>query len=305
MKTVVPDYYPDFRCKADKCKHTCCAGWEIDIDGETYETYKRLGGELGEKLSRSISADGTPHFLLEGEDERCPMLDESGLCRLITEYGKEALCQICADHPRFRNYYSDRTEIGLGLCCEAAGELILGKKEKTGLITLCDDGKSEPLSDEEVRRFETRNTLLDILQNRTFSFDERMKKLLLVSGLRDERSIRQLADFFLSLERLDEKWTALLLKLRETDLKGHPDFGENEQIILEQFAVYLIFRYTPYLGRKTAVLSVSAMVRIFESLCIAESEKNGRLDFEKAVEFARLLSSEVEYSDENVERLFA
>ena len=305
MKTVAPDYYPDFRCKADKCKHTCCAGWEIDIDEETYETYMRLGGKLGEKLSRSISADGTPHFLLEGEDERCPMLDESGLCRLITEYGKETLCQICADHPRFRNYYSDRTEIGLGLCCEAAGELILGRKEKTGFITLSDDGKNEPLSDEEARRFETRNTLLDILQNRTFSFDERMKKLLSVSGLREKRSIRQLADFFLSLERLDEKGTALLLTLRETDLKRLPDLRENEQIILEQFAIYLIFRYTPYLDSKTAVLSVSAMVRIFGSLCIAESGKNGRLDFEKAVEFARLLSSEVEYSDENVERLFA
>ena len=32
MKTVAPDYYRDFHCKAGNCKHTCCAGWEIVLD---------------------------------------------------------------------------------------------------------------------------------------------------------------------------------------------------------------------------------------------------------------------------------
>ena len=57
MKTVVPDYYPAFRCKADKCEHTCCAGWEIDIDDDTYTYYKSIGGRMGEKLMNAISAD--------------------------------------------------------------------------------------------------------------------------------------------------------------------------------------------------------------------------------------------------------
>ena len=39
MKTVVPSYYKEFRCIADKCNHSCCKGWEIDIDDETYKKY--------------------------------------------------------------------------------------------------------------------------------------------------------------------------------------------------------------------------------------------------------------------------
>ena len=32
MKIIAPNYYPAFRCIADKCRHSCCIGWEIDID---------------------------------------------------------------------------------------------------------------------------------------------------------------------------------------------------------------------------------------------------------------------------------
>lgn len=304
MRTVVPDYYRDFHCKAGNCKHTCCAGWEIDIDEETYESYKRIGGSFGKKLMTSIAAEDTPHFILEGEDERCPMLGQDGLCRLISEYGEEALCQICADHPRFYNCFSDRTEIGLGLCCEAAGELILGKRDKVRLITLSDDGNSEPISVGERHLFASRDKMLDILQNRQLPVPERIKQLLAFSGLTDKRDIGQLADLFAGLERLDEKWTAILQKLPKA-VSGTPtDLDDAGQTVLEQFAVYLVFRYTPYLNRKAAVLSISAVFRLYESLCYTAITENGRLDFEKAVELARLLSCEVEYSDENVDRLF-
>ena len=35
MKRVVPDYYADFACVAGACRHTCCVGWEIDIDPDS------------------------------------------------------------------------------------------------------------------------------------------------------------------------------------------------------------------------------------------------------------------------------
>ena len=79
MKTVVPNYYDKFSCIASACKHSCCKGWEIDIDEETYSLYKCFDGEIGDRLKRCISLDDTPHFVLE-EDERCPFLNEKGLC---------------------------------------------------------------------------------------------------------------------------------------------------------------------------------------------------------------------------------
>ena len=30
----VPEYYEKFSCIASRCKDSCCAGWEIDIDEE-------------------------------------------------------------------------------------------------------------------------------------------------------------------------------------------------------------------------------------------------------------------------------
>ena len=127
MTEVYPSYYPQFRCRAGVCKNTCCRGWEIDIDSETREFYRTVGGDLGQKLRQSIldGEDGASLRLVE--DERCPFLLDSGLCQLILELGEDKLCQICTDHPRFRSFFSDRTEVGIGLCCEAAAELVLSQ----------------------------------------------------------------------------------------------------------------------------------------------------------------------------------
>lgn len=42
MKLYAPEYYKNFKCIADKCEHSCCIGWEIDIDEETLKKYENL-----------------------------------------------------------------------------------------------------------------------------------------------------------------------------------------------------------------------------------------------------------------------
>lgn len=32
--------YDYFRCTADKCKFTCCSGWDVNIDNNTYIKWK-------------------------------------------------------------------------------------------------------------------------------------------------------------------------------------------------------------------------------------------------------------------------
>ena len=132
MLTVTPNYYNKFKCIANKCKHSCCIGWEIDIDDATLEKYNGLKSGFADILKSNIVYDETPHFKLD-KHERCPFLNKQGLCDIIINEGEDMLCQICADHPRFRNYYDNVTEIGLGLACEAAAELILTSKEKSTL----------------------------------------------------------------------------------------------------------------------------------------------------------------------------
>ena len=147
MNIWVPDYYRDFHCIASRCRHTCCAGWEIDIDEEALQRYLSEQGLLGEKLRASIETEGTPRFRLD-ERERCPFLTEENLCELILERGEEALCQICRDHPRFRNFWTGRIEIGLGLVCEEAARLILTREKPMELVLLSGDGKGRLPEDE-------------------------------------------------------------------------------------------------------------------------------------------------------------
>ena len=147
INVYVPEYYPFFRCTASACRHTCCAGWEIDIDGESLARYERLSGAFGDRVRRCISREGTPHFILTAA-ERCPLLNGDNLCDLILHEGEGALCQICADHPRFRNYFTDRVEMGLGLACEAAARLILSWPRPLRLVHLEEDAPETFTEDE-------------------------------------------------------------------------------------------------------------------------------------------------------------
>lgn len=143
MKTFAPDYLPEFRCIAGACRHTCCIGWEIEVDDESLVRFL----QMPDVAPQILPGDPAQIRLLPGD--RCPFLNDSGLCELILRHGETVLCQICRDHPRFRNFWSDRIEMGLGLVCEEAGRLILGRKTPLRLIELEDDGVSDALPDDE------------------------------------------------------------------------------------------------------------------------------------------------------------
>ncbi len=155
MEIVVPDYYKSFHCIADKCKHTCCVGWEIDIDEESLTRFLN-----NPYISPFVRNNENPQICLD-DNERCPFLREDGLCKMIIENGEDYLCEICKDHPRFRNFWTNRTEIGLGLVCEEAARIILSRKTKTELVTL--DGKEikQSLPYDEQYLFDIRKQMLD------------------------------------------------------------------------------------------------------------------------------------------------
>ena len=48
-----PAYYEKFHCIAGECEDTCCAGWEIDIDDESYRFYQSVPGDFGRRLRES------------------------------------------------------------------------------------------------------------------------------------------------------------------------------------------------------------------------------------------------------------
>lgn len=120
----VPDYFLDFECIADRCKHSCCRGWDIYIDSVSLKKYRTDMGECG-WLANSLCTDGDGTKFARTADGSCVHLKDSGLCRMYSELGKESLCEICREHPRYYTVLGNYAEGGVSVCCEAAAELLL------------------------------------------------------------------------------------------------------------------------------------------------------------------------------------
>ena len=292
MKLYAISGYEQFRCLMSRCAHTCCAGWEIDIDGDTLTRYRRTGGAIGKKLREKIDWEAGC-FRLEA-DERCPFLTENGLCELIMTLGDNSLCQICADHPRYRSFLPGRIEIGLGLCCEAAGRLLLRWEEKTELVLLEDDRQPE---EEDGDFLQWREKLLSIAQDRTLPMTERADRLLACAGMDANIHPGKWAAELRGLERLDPAWDVCLARLNQPE---RPVDARWEGP-LEQLMVYLLYRHLSAGledGDFAGYLAYCVVMwRLLRHMFSHDQTMDG------LVETARLYSSEIEYSDENVDAL--
>ena len=302
MKLIAPAYYPRFRCLAGACRHTCCRGWEIDVDETALTRYEQVGGSLGDKLRRAIDRAGdAPHFRLD-QQENCPFLTKDGLCELILRLGEDSLCQVCADHPRYRGFLTDRTEIGLGLCCEAAARLILTWPEPVTLITLEDDGGDEAPTAEEQAFLQLRARLMAVAQDRSVPIAARVDALEQMSGIPlPWDALPRWAELLLTLERLDEAWTHRLTALM--DASPAEGLSAEWDAPLEQLLTCLMYRHlTGALEDGDAAGRLAFVVLGWKLICalfLLEREQT----MDTLVETVRLWASEIEYSDENTAAL--
>lgn len=304
MKIIAPDYYKDFTCIADKCRHSCCIGWEIDVDSDTFNYYKSVSVDFGKRLMQNISVSENTYCFKLTDNERCPFLNDNNLCDIIINLGEDKLCKICADHPRYRNFFSGHTETGLGLCCEEAAHLILSRKEKTTLITLNDDGRSEQYDEYEERFFSFRDKLFEIITDRTKPLINRVSDVLNFCGISfAAKTPQKWADIYMSFEILDKMWSGKLAGLRALTKVPSIPLPPELETAAEQLLIYFIYRHTAdslYDGRlkERAAFAVHALYIIY-SLCAAEN----RLCLTDFIDVARMYSTEIEYSQKNINSL--
>lgn len=302
MKLIAPAYYPRFRCLAGACRHTCCRGWEIDVDDAALTRYEQVGGSLGDKLRRAIDRAGdAPHFRLD-QQENCPFLTKNGLCELILRLGEDSLCQVCADHPRYRGFFTDRTEIGLGLCCEAAARLILTWPEPVTLITLEDDGGDEAPTAEEQAFLQLRARLMAVAQDRSRPIAARVDALEQMSGIPlPWDALPRWAELLLTLERLDEAWTHRLTALM--DALPAEGLSTEWDAPLEQLLTCLMYRHLTGALEDGDAAGRLAFVVLGWKLIVALFLLEGEQTLDTLTETVRLWASEIEYSDENTAAL--
>ena len=292
MKLYAPVYYKKFRCIADKCEHSCCIGWEIDIDQNTLKKYKKLEGSYSAAIKDSISIEDAPHFKL-CEGDRCPHLDERGLCKIIMNVGKDYLCDICREHPRFYNYTSV-AEVGIGMSCTEAARIILSSQNYAELVEIgninaeaddtCFDGRVP------------RSEIYAILQDSTHDYKSKLEKIhekYSIDTGEDSRWLEALD----SLEYLDIEHKKLFMNYSS---KSRP---EEKDEYLERFLAYFIYRHCTeafdnddFCDRLAFCLFCE---RLFASIICSERAET----LSEIAVLARIISEEIEYSDENTSAL--
>lgn len=316
-----PCYYDEFQCKAERCTDNCCIGWEICIDEATAEIYKSIKGDFGKRLKENIDFSSEPSFILNGE--RCPFLNEKNLCDIIINYGKEGLCQICRDHPRYFEWYGSTKEGGIGLSCEEGARLILSEACYADYYE--SEVDEEPDIDFDQKLFDTlfslREQVFDILSDQSLPVETRFCEILSLAegiqlildgtpptphpfALSFEDTLRNAIPLLGQTEPIDEKWEGEFFSLKENadKLRLIPD--KKEEKYLERLFAYFIWRYflKSVFDRQVkdkisfAVFSVTVIFALYKN----QKEQS----FEALLRSAVLYSKQMEYSEENLELFF-
>ena len=294
MKTIIPDFYNRFECKASDCKHSCCKGWEIDIDEDSYEYYQSLDTEFGRKILENTFVDKEgAHYRLD-KDMRCPFLQKDGLCEMILTIGEESLCDICALHPRFYEDYTvdaqhgnevsfDAELAGVGLSCEKVCELLWSTNKPLEFLLVDDSVNLKNACD--------------------FSFQEEKYAPRL-----ETEYVESLFKLFQKTEPIDEEWTAEM-----QDLISHQDevikkatayassFDEGRYTRLLH---YIAFRQLESMGDSQILLNYATRCTDFVFLTDAyffdTHKSEGMSRDAHTMECIRRFSEQIEYSTQNV-----
>ena len=288
MLLITPDYYDDFKCKASACTDNCCIGWEIDIDDKTLEKYESLESPYADVIRESISTEGAPHFML-GECDRCPHLDERGLCKIIMNAGEEYLCDICREHPRFYNY-TGIAEVGLGMSCREAARVMLSSPDYAESEYIGDvDAETDSI---EFDGRAERGKVFAILQDVTCDYAARLEKIYCKYSV-DVSEDYMWLEAIGALEYLYDEHKKLFMNYSS----DHRPDGKEEY--LERFFAYLVYRHCTEAFDEDDFCARLAFClfceRLFASLICSERAET----LDEIVVLASIISEEIEYSDDN------
>lgn len=169
------------------------------------------------------------------------------------------------------------------------------------LIVLEDDGTAEALPDDEAALLSLRTELIALMQDRSRPIEDRLEALLeAVDFVIPERDW---AEVYRGLERLDPTWDSHIERLSPKGAKWRPESPPAFDTAFEQFCVYLLYRHLPGaledddLPGRVAFCVLST--RILMALCAAKES----CTMTDLLDFARMYSAEIEYSEDNIAAL--
>lgn len=175
MYSLKPFFYDDFHCIGKECSFTCCGGWGISVDKESYENVRE---EIKARTNLSYNEMLDRYIITLNENGMCPFCDKEQLCDVIKEWGEEELFPTCKVFPRVKYVTMDTEEYYLGLGCPAVVDFFKDRNEPLSFVLdfegfddLLNASDGERKEIEELYRYIKidlfiRDSILDFLQNR-------------------------------------------------------------------------------------------------------------------------------------------
>lgn len=129
---LVPQYMQQFSCIGSDCEDSCCIGWKVTVDEDTYKKYKKsrdleLKPLFKNKVTRQRSNPCSSSYAkIKMEDgRRCSFLSEENLCRVQLKLGEEYLSNTCTVYPRAINSINGVIEKSATTSCPEVARLAL------------------------------------------------------------------------------------------------------------------------------------------------------------------------------------
>ncbi|WP_069997149.1 flagellin lysine-N-methylase [Cellulosilyticum sp. I15G10I2] len=193
-KIIAPHYIKNFTCIGGACEDSCCVGWHIPIDEETYKKYmkvkdKRIKGRLEREIVQKRSNPTYEHAAkIKLKNGRCAFLSQEGLCDIYSTLGKDYLSYTCTLYPRTINRINNTLECSLICSCPEAARQVLLSKEPLAFQNLDVLANVNVISaDLRINRlkptkwqdyfYELRAVIISILQNRNELIENRIKRI--------------------------------------------------------------------------------------------------------------------------------
>ena len=231
-----PDYFNEFKCIADKCKDTCCAGWQIVIDNESLEKYKKIKGDYIWKVMANV--DWEEHIFRQDQEKRCAFLNEKNLCNLYINAGENSLCKTCRDYPRHAEEFEDIREVTLSASCPEVARILMERMTPVHFISEERPEEEETLEFGDFDPFlysaieDARNAMVKILQKRNLPIRERV---VLVLGMAHDMQRRVNRRQLFECEGVIEKYKRAKSQEFVREYLAQKDLVEEENLIREMF----------------------------------------------------------------------
>lgn len=179
---LAPGYYPDFRCKADHCRNSCCRMWRIPVSREEYN--RLITMECSESLNECIQNAFVVPEMADDSSFRyvsfnwlgdCRIMKD-GLCQIQKEKGEEYLPKICRLYPRSFKCVNGTNIVSCSTACESVVEMIY-ETDCLSIVQVNTTGEAQFNYTVEKEDAKQIKQIQDIVRNRDISLAGSIEKI--------------------------------------------------------------------------------------------------------------------------------